>query len=99
MIVLFLKVTLLLALALLAQPLLRRSSAALRHRVCMFALAGALLLPVTMLTPLETTAFRIDASDVFSSPLAAVDAAVNRSSSTVIVMVWMLGSAVLLLRI
>ena len=99
MIVLFLKVTLLLAVALLAQPLLSRSSAALRHRVCMFALAGGLLLPLTMLAPPEATAFRIDASEVFSSPLAATDAVLNWSSSTVFVMVWALGSTVLLIRI
>jgi hypothetical protein len=44
-----LKVTLLFALALGCLPLMRRASAVARHLICACAMAGALLLPLTML--------------------------------------------------
>jgi hypothetical protein len=69
MIVLLLKLTLLLILALAIQPLLRRSSAAMRHLVYTCALAGALLLPLTLLAPPEVGAFRINGTSVLAASL------------------------------
>jgi TonB family protein len=49
MIALLLKVTLLMSLAMPATALMRRATAATRHLICALALAGALLLPLTLL--------------------------------------------------
>ncbi|MDE3198017.1 MAG: M56 family metallopeptidase [Acidobacteriota bacterium] len=62
MIVLLIKVTLLIALALALQPFMRRSSAAVRHLVCAGALLGILLLPLSLLAPPGAGAFHIGAA-------------------------------------
>jgi TonB family protein len=98
MIVLLLKVTLLWALALAIQPLLRRSSAAMRHLVCACALAGALLLPLTLLAPPEVGAFRINGAGVLAASREAMQG--NRwHVSEILAIVWAVGSGLLLLRI
>src|SRR5665213_3056238 len=97
MIVLLLKVSLLLVAALAIVPLLRRSSAAMRHLVSVGALLGALLLPLTLLEPARVATFRIDTS-VASRVLPAATAA-HWHVSTILISVWALGAALLLLRI
>jgi len=99
MLVLLLKLTLLLALALAIQPLLRRSSAAARHLVCACALAGALLLPLTLLTPLQTGAFRIDTTSLLSISRQATQTTAQWPLGRILVILWVLGSTLLLLRI
>jgi TonB family protein len=99
MIVLLLKVTLLFALALAVQPLLRRSSAAIRHLVCASALAGALTLPFTLLAPPRASAFRIDASTVAAASRSMPHAAVGWPISEVLTTIWAIGAAMLILRI
>ena len=98
MIVLLLKLTLLLILALAIQPLLRRSSAAMRHLVYTCALAGALLLPLTLLAPPEVGAFRINGTSVLAASRVAMQG--NRwHFSEILAVVWAVGSGLLLLRI
>jgi TonB family protein len=67
MILLLLKVTLLLAVTLIATGGMRRSSAAMRHLICACGLAGALLLAFTLIAPSGTPAFRINALSVPST--------------------------------
>jgi TonB family protein len=99
MIVLLLKITLVLALALAIQPLLKRSSAATRHLVCVFGLAGALLLPFTLLTPLEAGVFRIGLPSLVSVSRAAVHTRSFPRFSEMAGILWIAGSTLLLLRI
>lgn len=99
MIILLLKVTGLFALALVSLSLLRRSSAAMRHVVCLCALIGALFLPLTLLAPPEVNAFRIGPSTVFSASRTVTHATAPWATSTVLMAVWILGSGFLLIRI
>src|SRR5580704_16489442 len=99
MTVLLLKVTLLFAVALAVQPLLRRSSAAIRHLVCACALAGALILPLTLLTPPKANAFRIDASTVAATSRSMPRTAAGWPISEVLRTIWAIGAAMLILRI
>jgi TonB family protein len=99
MTVLLLKVTLLFAVALAVQPLLRRSSAAIRHLVCACALAGALILPLTLLTPPKASAFRIDASTVAATSRSMPRTAAGWPISEVLMTIWAIGAAMLILRI
>jgi TonB family protein len=98
MIVLLLKVTLLWALALAIQPLLRRSSAAMRHLVHACALAGALLLPLTLFAPPEVGAFRINGASVLATSRVAMQGT-HWHVSEILAAAWAVGSALLLLRI
>ena len=59
MILLLIKATAVFALALAAQPLLRKFSAALRHLICVAGLCGALALPLSLAVPSRAVAFRI----------------------------------------
>jgi TonB family protein len=99
MIVLLLKVTLLFAVALAVQPRLRRSSAAIRHLVCACALAGALILPLTLLAPPRANAFRIDASTVAAASRSMPHTAAGWPLSEVLATIWAIGAAMLVLRI
>jgi TonB family protein len=99
MIVLLLKVTLLWTLVLAMQPLLRRCSAATRHVIYSCALAGALLLPVSLLAPPEIGAFRIDASGVLSASRATLHGGAHWPVADVILSLWAMGTLVLLLRL
>jgi TonB family protein len=99
MIVLLLKITLLLALALASQMPLRRSSAAMRHTVCWCALAGAFLLPLTLLAPPDAGAFRIDTSAILSASRGARLTTARWPITAVLAIVWAFGSGLLLLRI
>jgi len=98
MMVLLLKVTLLWTLALAIQPVLRRSSAAMRHLVYACALAGALLLPLTLFAPPEVGAFRINGAGVLAASRVASQPT-RRHVSEILAVVWAVGSGLLLLRI
>ena len=67
MILLLLKVTLLFTATLIAVEAMRRSTAAMRHLICVCALAGALLLVFTLIVPSSTPVFRINAVSVPSA--------------------------------
>ena len=98
MIVLLLKVTLLWALVLAIQPLLRRSSAAMRHLVYTCALAGALLLPLTLLVPPEVAAFRINSAGVLAASRVTMQGSWWHISE-ILAVVWAVGAGLVLLRI
>ena len=96
MIVLLLKVTLLVAVALAIQPLMRRSSAAVRHLVCALALAGIILLPFTLLAPPSAGAFKID---VTTSALRVAGVSRRSALPNLLFWIWTAGAALLLARI
>jgi len=99
MTILLLKVTLLFAAGLAVQPLLRHSSAAVRHLVCACALAGALILPLTLLAPPSAGAFRIDASTVPAASRSMPHTAAGWPISEMLTTIWTIGAATLILRI
>ena len=96
MIVLLLKVTFLVAAALAIQPLMRRSSAAVRHLVCAFALVGVILLPFTLLAPASAGAFKID---VATTALRVAGISRRSASPNLLFWIWGAGAALLLARI
>jgi len=98
-IVLLIKITLLFAMALAAQPLLRRSTAALRHLVCASALAGALLLPLTLLSPSQAGLVHLGALSVAADSQAALQTTAHWPLLRLIEILWATGSVWLLLRI
>src|SRR5215472_4679835 len=98
MILLILKATVVFALALAAQPLLRRFSAALRHLICLVALCGALALPLSLATPSRATAFRIVVPLTASVARAAVSAKGWRWSE-IAVAIWLCGVLFALARL
>lgn len=99
MIVLLVKITLLLALALGLQALLRGSSAAIRHLICVCALAGVLLLPLTLLAPFDAPVFRITTLSIAGSNRAVVAGAGHPALLRTLAGIWMTGAMLLLLRI
>jgi TonB family protein len=96
MMVLLLKVTLLAATALAIQPLMRRSSAAVRHLVCALALAGVILLPFTLLAPASAGAFRID---VTTTALRVAGVSRRSALPNLLFWIWAAGAALLLARL
>jgi TonB family protein len=99
MLVLLLKVTLLLALPLAGLPLMRRASSAMRHLVCAIALAGTLLLPLTL--PIGSHGIAVPMPVVFrTSVLAGATARATAGSATLLLLaLWVTGLVVLLARI
>jgi TonB family protein len=99
MIVLLIKVTLLLLAGLLALAAARRSTPAMRHLLCLCALAASLVLPAAALLP----------SGVIAIPATAFDAVVVGSSTlrraevwswqSILAVLWAAGTAFLLLRL
>ena len=96
MIVLLLKVTVLVAAALCALPLLRRSTSAMRHLICAIALSGVLLLPLTLAFKPHTIAVRMPV--VFTTAASLSTSAAAHRFPTLAVF-WALGTSVLLLRL
>lgn len=96
MILLLLKVTLLFAITLATTATMRRSSAALRHLVCVCGLAGALLLLFTLVTPSRVAVIHADAFGV-PATTRAVQAA-SRRALPVLPWIWLAGAAILLGR-
>jgi TonB family protein len=96
-ILLFAKITLLLLSALLALASARRATAAMRHMLCLSALAGSLILPFFGLLPASVLMIRVPVDAV-----AGVRAAAPASGwpwSRLAVTLWLSGSALLLLRL
>ena len=96
--ILFIKITLLLALALACVSLARRSSAAMRHLICACALGGALLLPFTLLAPPEAAPIRVSAITIFTASSTATTSSAWPVSS-LLAGIWVVGTALLLLRL
>jgi len=95
MMLLFLKLTVLLSFALAVMPLLGRATAAIRHLICAAALAGALLLPLTL--GIAPHAIRVSVPVVFRTSAQTTTA--NTSAVAFWPLLWALGAAFLLLRL
>ena len=93
-----LKSTLLFALALTCLPLMRRASSVTRHLVCACAMAGALLLPLTLLAPPQAAPIHLS-TITFLATSSAVAAAPVLSFSKLLFIVWLGGVSLLLLRL
>jgi TonB family protein len=94
------KVTVLFIAGLLALLAARRSTAAMRHLLCVCALAGSLILPLALLVPARVITIRLPAIDaVASSPALTRAQSWSSSASTVIFALWAFGSCVLILRL
>jgi TonB family protein len=93
MMMLLVKVTMLLALALCAVALMRRATAAMRHLVCALALGGGLLLPLTLLYAPHAIAVRM--------PVVFRVNAVTGASGTAFsgMPLWAIGATLLLFRL
>lgn len=79
----------------------RRATAAMRHLLCVCALAGSMLIPLTALIPSRVSsafAIRLPAIDVTATGHAMARVA-SWSPSTLILAMWALGSIVLLIRL
>jgi TonB family protein len=96
-IVLF-KTTLLFVLALGCLPFLRRASSVMRHLICACAMAGALLLPLTMLAPPQAAPLQL-APITFLATSTAVSSGTAWTVSRLLLALWLTGMAVLLLRL
>jgi TonB family protein len=92
------KVTLLFFTALISLIAVKRSTAAMRHLVCVCALAGSLILPVTALLPARVIAIRLPVIYTVAAS-QAVTRAESWSPSGVILGLWAFGSIVLILRL
>jgi TonB family protein len=95
---LLVKVTALFILALASLPVAKRSTAAMRHLLCVCALAGSLILPFAMLIPARIVAIRLPVIAVIASS-QAVARAESWSTSRVLLALWALGSVALILRL
>jgi len=96
--VLLTKVTLLFIAALIALLAAKRSTAAARHLLCVCAMAGSLILPVTMLFPARVITVRLPAIVAVASS-QVVARSVSWPSSTVLFTLWALGCFALVLRL
>jgi TonB family protein len=92
------KVTLLLLSALITLLAAKRATAAMRHLLCVCALAGSLVLPVTLLFPARVIAIRLPAIDAVAAS-QAVARAQSWSPSGVMLGLWAFGCGVLILRL
>ena len=98
-IVLLLKVTVLFCAALCCLPLLRRSTASIRHLICCLALTGALVFPLAL--AIDPRAIPVHVPVVFMASAATVARAAPRNLpiSTVVFSLWALGALLLLTRL
>jgi TonB family protein len=92
------KVTLLFLAALITLLAAKRATAAMRHMLCVCALAGSLLLPLATLFPARVIAIRLPAIDAVATS-QAVARAQSWSPSGVIMGLWAFGCGVLILRL
>jgi TonB family protein len=92
------KVTLLFIAALITLFAAKRSTAAMRHLLCVCALAGSLILPLAALLPARVIAIRLPAIDAVAAS-QVVARAESWSPSGIIFGLWALGSGVLILRL
>lgn len=99
MIVPLVKVTLLFGAGLLALLLARKSTAAVRHMLCVCTLAGSLLLPVTMLVPTNAIAVRLAPIGIVAAGSRAIARATAWPSASLLLALWLAGCSILLLRL
>jgi TonB family protein len=92
------KVTLLFLAALVALFAAKRSTAAMRHLLCVCALGGSLMLPVAALFPARVISIRLPAIAAVATS-QAVARVESWSASRVILALWAFGSVVLILRL
>jgi TonB family protein len=92
------RVTLLFIIALIALAASKRATAAMRHLLCVCAVAGSLLLPVTALFPGRVIAIRLPAIDAVAASHTMARAA-SWSPSALLLAVWAIGCCVLILRL
>jgi TonB family protein len=92
------KVTLLFFTAWISLIAAKRSTAAMRHQVCVCALAGSLTLPFTALLPARVIAIRLPVIYTVAASQAVTRVA-GWSPSGVILALWALGGLVLILRL
>jgi TonB family protein len=92
------RVTLLFIAVLIALFASKRATAAMRHLLCVCALAGSLLLPITALFPARLIAIRLPAIDAVAASHTVARAA-NWSSSGILLAMWAFGCGILLLRL
>jgi TonB family protein len=95
---LLVKVTLLLLSALITLLAARRATAAMRHLLCVCALAGSLLLPLAALFPARVIAIRLPAIATVAAS-QAVARAQSWSPSGILLGLWAFGALVLILRL
>jgi TonB family protein len=99
-ILLLIQITLLFAATLLALQLTKRSTAALRHLICLSAFAGSLLLPLAALLPARAIAIRLPAIQIATASFTAAAAGAKTWSwSGIVFSLWAFGSTLLLLRL
>lgn len=99
MIVPLVKVTLLFGAGLLALLLARKSTAAVRHMLCVCTLAGSLLLPLTMLVPTNAIAVRLAPIGIVAAGSRAIARATAWPSASLLLALWLAGCSILLLRL
>ncbi len=99
MITLLLKVTVLFLAGLMALLATRKSTAAMRHTLCVCTLAGSLLLPLTSLIHANAIAVRLAPIGIVVAGSRAIRRAVVWPSSAMIPALWLTGCAILLLRL
>jgi TonB family protein len=99
MLILLLKVTLLLAIPLAVLPLMGRTSSALRHLVCAIALAGTLLLPLSLAIGSHGIAVPIPVIFRASVLAGATARATGGGATLTLFALWGAGLVVLLTRI
>lgn len=96
---LLVKVTVLFVAGLIGLVATKRSTAAMRHLLCLCMLAGSLLLPLAALLPSKAIAFRLGSMNAIAAKSQAITRAAVWPSSSVLLRLWALGSALMLLRL
>jgi TonB family protein len=95
---LLLKVTVLFTAGLLTLFAARRSTAAVRHLICLCALAGSLLLPAAAFLPSKIVPIRLPAIDVTGLTLSTTPGAHWPAASTLLA-IWACGTTLFLIRL
>lgn len=93
------RITLLYLAGLVAWLVGRRSTAAMRHLVCICALAGSLVLPLAALLPSRVIALPLVSTSAVSGASRAMARAAAWHSSSLLVWLWAIGAMFLLLRL
>src|SRR5580658_7609256 len=96
---LLIKVTLLYLAGLIALMTARRSTAAMRHLLCVCTMAGSLILPLAALLPTRALTFRFASINAAVAGSRAITRSTAWPSSRALFLLWGLGSLLLLLRI
>src|SRR5438874_2150496 len=94
---LLLRVTLLFALALLCLPLMRGAAAEIRRIVCACALAGAWLLPLTLISLPEAARIPVPAIAIIAAPQGWAAPALHLPR--LLFPLWIAGAMILMTRI